>query len=238
MASLTHDGLRTDGKLLEVYQGWQYPKDWTVECFCLESPKLIHHGDYYYMISAQGGTDGPSTSHMAVVARSHSPLGPWENSPYNPLIRTWSRSERWWSQGHGTLIDDIEGNWWMLYHAIENNYRSLGRQTLLMPIEWLADGWPQVKDDAISSGKLRKPTGENVGHGMPLSDSFKNEELGLQWAHLKSRNPKESFPEVGSFVFKRQEWMSGTLPSYSFSRLIMPIRRRLRLRYPNLLLPG
>jgi len=202
VALLTHNGLGKDGELLNVYEGWQYPKDWTVECFCLESPKLIHHGDYYYMISAQGGTDGPSTSHMAVVARSPSPLGPWKNSPYNPLIRTRSRSERWWSQGHGVLIDDVEGNWWMLYHAIENNYRSLGRQTLLMPIEWLADGWPQVKDNAPSSERLSKPRGENVGHGMPLSDSFKNKELGLQWAYLKVGNPTESFqPGSGQLCF-------------------------------------
>jgi xylan 1,4-beta-xylosidase len=178
---LTADGLKVDGELTRVYGGWQYPSDWQVECYCLESPKLIHHGDYFYLISAQGGTAGPSTSHMASVARSTSPLGPWENSPYNPLIHTFSRSERWWSQGHGVLIDDVAGNWWMIYHAIENGYRSLGRETLLMQIEWTADGWPRIADQQSSSGILRKPAGENVGAGMPLSDNFESSELGLQW---------------------------------------------------------
>lgn len=178
---LTADGLKVDGELTKVYGGWRYPSDWQVECYCLESPKLIHHGSYFYLISAQGGTEGPSTSHMASVARSSSPLGPWENSPYNPLVHTFSRSDRWWSQGHAVLVDDLAGNWWMIYHAIENGYRSLGRQTLLMPIEWTSDGWPRIADQASPSGILRKPAGENIGGGMPLSDDFDSPELGLQW---------------------------------------------------------
>ena len=178
---LTPDGLKVNGELIKVYSGWQFPGDWQVECYCLESPKLIRHGDYYYLISAQGGTAGPSTSHMASVARSSSPLGPWENSPYNPLIRTFSRLDRWWSQGHGVLVDDVAGNWWMIYHAVESGYRSLGRETLLMPIEWTPDGWPRIADQASPSGLLRKPVGDNIGGGMPLSDNFDSPELGLQW---------------------------------------------------------
>lgn len=178
---LTPDGLKVNGELTKVYGGWQFPSDWPVECYCLESPKLIRHGDYYYLISAQGGTAGPSTSHMASVARSTSPLGPWEDSPYNPLIHTFSRSERWWSQGHGVLVDDVAGNWWMIYHAVENGYRSLGRETLLMPIEWTSDGWPRIADQVSPSGLLRKPAGDNIGGGMPLSDNFDSPELGMQW---------------------------------------------------------
>jgi hypothetical protein len=91
-------------------------------------------------VSAQGGTAGPSTSHMIVVARAKSPAGPWENMPSNPLLRTRDRAERWWSQGHGTILEAADGTWWVVYHAFENGYRTLGRQTLLMPIEWTADG--------------------------------------------------------------------------------------------------
>ena len=29
----------------------------------------------------------------------------------------------------------------MVYHAYENGFYTLGRQTLLEPIEWTADGW-------------------------------------------------------------------------------------------------
>ena len=108
---------------------------------CLESPKLNEHNGYYYLTSAQGGTAGPATSHMVVSARSKSVTGPWENSPYNPIVHTYSATDSWWSKGHGTLIDDVNGNWWIVYHAYANGYHTLGRSTLIEPIEWTEDGW-------------------------------------------------------------------------------------------------
>lgn len=114
----------------------------------LEGPKLLHKDGYYYMVSAEGGTAGPATSHMVVVARSKSVFGPWENSPYNPLVHTYSASDPWWSKGHGTLIDDAEGNWWVVYHAYAQGYHTLGRQTLIDPVEWTADGWVKLRHDA------------------------------------------------------------------------------------------
>jgi xylan 1,4-beta-xylosidase len=178
---LTPDGRRTAGELQQVYAGWRYPEEWVVECFCLESPKFTYRDGYFYLLSAQGGTAGPATSHMTVVARSTSPLGPWENSPYNPVLRTRSRDERWWSQGHGSLIDDVAGAWWILYHAYENGQRGLGRQTMLLPVEWTADGWPRIKSGHTAADIIAKPAGEDVGHGMPLSDDFTDRDLGLQW---------------------------------------------------------
>ena len=59
------------------------PKSWETEGddMYLESPKLLFKDGYYYMTSAEGGTAGPATSHMCVMARSRSIFGPWENSP-------------------------------------------------------------------------------------------------------------------------------------------------------------
>jgi beta-xylosidase len=178
---LSPDGLKTVGAPRSVYAGWPIPDEWIVECPCLESPKLLRRGDWYYLVSAQGGTAGPSTSHMVVVARSRSPTGPWANDPQSPLLRTASREEPWWSQGHGTLIDTPDGTWWMLYHAIPHGRRSLGRATLLLPIVWTPDGWPRVPGGVHPDAVLRKPAGENVGHGLPLSDDFTAAALGLQW---------------------------------------------------------
>ena len=71
----------------------------------------------YYLMCAEGGTLGPPTAHMAVLARSKSINGPWENSPYNPVVHTSGNDEKWWNKGHGSLIDTPDGNWYIVYHA-------------------------------------------------------------------------------------------------------------------------
>jgi len=85
MIQLSDDGLSTMGELKKVYDGWEFPKHWETEGMWLESPKFIKKDGFFYQISAQGGTAGPPTSHMVVVARSKSVHGPWENSSYNPI---------------------------------------------------------------------------------------------------------------------------------------------------------
>ncbi|MDO4162935.1 MAG: family 43 glycosylhydrolase [Bacteroides sp.] len=182
---LAEDGLSTVGEKQLVYEGWQYPKGWETECMCLESPKLTYHNGYYYLTTAEGGTAGPATSHMVVSARSKSPTGPWENSPYNPIVHTYSAKDHWWSKGHGTLIDDVNGQWWIVYHAYAKGYHTLGRSTLIEPIEWTADGWYRTKETATPP----TPTKE-IMHGMTLSDDFNGPELGLQWTFWKEYAPK------------------------------------------------
>lgn len=187
MAPLSDDGLSCAGELKKVYEGWDFPKSWKTEGKWLESPKFIKKGEYYYLISAQGGTAGPATSHMIVVARSKSIHGPWENSPYNPLVHTYSANDIWWSKGHGTVIDDVNGNWWVVYHAYANGYHTLGRQTLLEPVEWTADGWLKTKPTAEPIVPQQR-----VKHGMELSDDFSSAPLGLQWTFWKEYAPEKT----------------------------------------------
>lgn len=65
----------------------------------------MYKDGYYYMTSVQGGTAGPATIHMIVSARARSLEVLWDNSPYNPIVRTKHRSETWWSKCHETLVD-------------------------------------------------------------------------------------------------------------------------------------
>ena len=146
MIELAADGLSVAGQERKVYDGWRYPDDWIVEAFAQEGPKIARRGPYYHMVLAEGGTAGPPTGHMIVSARSRSIDGPWESSPYNPIVRTQSARERWWSKGHGTLVEGPNGKWYIVYHAYENGFQTLGRQTLLEPIEWTEDGWFRTAD--------------------------------------------------------------------------------------------
>lgn len=187
MAQLSDDGLSRAGELKTVYEGWKFPEDWETEGMWLESPKFFKRGDYYYLVSAEGGTAGPATSHMIVVARSRSVHGPWENSPHNPMVHTYSADEEWWSKGHGTIIDDVNGNWWVVYHAYANGFHSLGRQTLLEPVEWTSDGWPVATATPIVPRRRNRIEG-----GMELSDDFSSRSLGLQWTFWKEYAPEKA----------------------------------------------
>jgi beta-xylosidase len=178
---LNDDGTKAVSSPVRAYEGWQYPEEWNVECMCLESPKLFIKEGFYYLVSAQGGTSGPSTAHMTVVARSQSPEGPWINSPYNPITHTYSNDEKWWHQGHGTIFEAADGTWWTVYHARLHDYTEIGRQVLLMPVEWTEDGWPVIKEGIPSSALIPMPAGENIGGGLPLSDDFSSTSPGIQW---------------------------------------------------------
>jgi xylan 1,4-beta-xylosidase len=182
---LKDDGLSTDGNVEHVYDPWKYPPDWNVETFAPEGPKVVEHGGYFYLILAVGGTAGPPTGHMVIVARSRSIHGPWENAPNNPIVRTVSGKEKWWSRGHATPIEAPDGQWWMVYHGYENGFWTLGRQTLLDPVHWTAEGW-LVADGGDLSKPIRKPGVKTkvapLPHGAPLSDDFSAKQLGQQWS--------------------------------------------------------
>jgi xylan 1,4-beta-xylosidase len=164
------------------YAGWPFPEEWDTEGFYLEGWNTAYHDGYYYLLAAQGGTSGPATSHMCVAARSRNPTGPWENSPYNPIVHTYSKDESFWSKGQGTLIDTPEGEWYILYHAYLRNARNLGRQICLEPIEWTSDGWFRIPKGIRCEQPIRKPKGgQAVPHGFKLLDDFKSPVLDLKW---------------------------------------------------------
>jgi len=178
---LSDDGLSTAGNQKNSYKGWPIPRNWSIECFCLEGPKLIKRGEYYYITVAEGGTAGPITGHMVVSARSKSLSGPWENSPYNPIVRTTEKSEKWRSKGHATIIDDVKGNWWMVFHAYEKDFYNKGRQTMLLPIEWTKDGWYKVPTGIIDSKPIKKPDLAPSKTNFNLNDNFAGNKLKSQW---------------------------------------------------------
>jgi len=178
---LSDDGLSVTGALKHAYDGWPIPRNWTIELFALEGPKLVKHDDYYYLTVAEGGTAGPATSHMVISARSKSPFGPWENSPFNPIVRTQSSSERWWSKGHGTLFEDTNGSWWLLFHGYENGHSNMGRQTLLQPVEWTKDGWYKTPDGVKTDEPVKRPTGVVSKVAFSLNDDFSGKLLNQQW---------------------------------------------------------
>jgi xylan 1,4-beta-xylosidase len=199
---LSDDGFCVIGEMNHVYDGWSIPRDWTIECFCLEGPKIAKRGNYFYLTVAEGGTAGPATSHMIISARSKTPFGPWENSPYNPIERTLDNSERWWSKGHGTLFEDIKGNWWLVFHGYENGHYNMGRQTLLQPVEWTKDGWFKTPEDIKANKPIKKPYGTNLIETFTLNDNFSGKSLKPQWKFFGGYDPSRFQIVDNSLIIK------------------------------------
>lgn len=178
---LSEDGLSVTGEPKHAYAGWPIPREWSIECFCMEGPKLMKRGAYYYLTVAEGGTAGPATGHMIISARSKSVFGPWENAPHNPVVRTIDLNDRWWSKGHGTPFEDAQGNWWMMFHAYEKGFYNMGRQTLLLPLEWMKDGWYKIKEGAKEDRPVGRPSVAQSRTSFTLNDAFEGKELKPQW---------------------------------------------------------
>jgi xylan 1,4-beta-xylosidase len=183
IAELNADGLGVKTPPRPAFEPWPLPVPPRMECTCLEAPKLLEHNGYFYLTVAEGGTGGPGTSHSVVSSRSRYAQGPWEFSPYNPIVRTRSREDRWLSIGHGRLVDTPDGRWYMTVHSYENGYRTLGRQLLLLPVEWTSDGWFRVPQNITpeTATPLPIPGSQQQPLADP-SDDFSSPELGLQWA--------------------------------------------------------
>lgn len=184
MAELSADGLSVASAPRKVLQPWPIPESWQVECECLEAPKLLFRNGYYYLTVAEGGTSGPPTSHMVLSARSRSIDGPWEWSPFNPIVHAYSKAEKWWSKGHGRLVDAADGSWWMTLHAYQNGLQTLGRQILLLPVVWSADDWCKVPDGISAAEPIPKAQLATPSTPEPIP-AFSGTTLDLQWQFWK-----------------------------------------------------
>jgi xylan 1,4-beta-xylosidase len=106
------------------------------------------------------------------------------------IRRSQSREEKWWSRGHATLVEGPTGDWWSVYRGYKNGFWTLGRQTLLAPVSWTADGWMDVGGGDLSK-PLAKPSGGNAGlHGLFLSDDFRSDKYGCSGASSIHRRRK------------------------------------------------
>jgi beta-xylosidase len=78
----------------------------------------------------------------------------------------------------------------MTVHSYENGYRTLGRQLLLLPIEWTADGWFRVPVGVTADSAIPLPvSGSSQRPFADPSDDFTSPELGLQWGFWRDYEP-------------------------------------------------
>ena len=125
------------------------------------------------------------------------------------------------------MIDDTSGKWWLMYTGYENGYALYGKESLLVPVGWTPDGWPRVALGVSATDTLAKPPGENVGHGMPLSDDFSAVTIGIQWQYSPQVDPAASF-HVGGGALKLEAagsipGLKSILPADATTLSVMPV---------------
>jgi len=190
------EGFTALGKTVSVWRGEPIPQEFPVECFCLEAPKITCRDGWWHLLGAQGGTFGPSTSHMIVSARSRNPLGPYENNPYNPIAHTASPEDPWWSIGHGELVEAPSGDWFCIFHGYPRHNRWVGRSTLIAPVEWLPDGWFRLGTE------WPRAYDRPIQIDLPLGDTFQRKDLGPQWQTFGPMEPGRFTPGGGELIVK------------------------------------
>lgn len=145
-----------------------------------EGPDIFRHGSYYYLLFSDGGTLPHEPSTISTL-RATSIEGPWEEDPSNPVMFSTDNGARFESPAHGTLIDTPSGEWYIGYHAHEPAYYTLGRQFLLEPIVWTADGWWRPVGGKVPATSAKSPALAPAPFSLAQSDEFDHGALGLQW---------------------------------------------------------
>ncbi|MGL1890385.1 MAG: glycoside hydrolase family 43 protein [Spirochaetaceae bacterium] len=145
--------LKSESKI--IYTG-------NVKFGCTEGPHLYKRNDWYFLLTAEGGT---GYGHAVKIARSRSVLGPYVESTNGPLITSrlnvdpdkpkpdsdflkpqfYNPGAELQKSGHGSIIDTVDGEG-VLFHLsaqpIMPQMRCvLNRETSIQKIEWVND-WP------------------------------------------------------------------------------------------------
>lgn len=155
----------------------------------LESPHMYKINGRYYLMAAEGGTE---YGHMVTYARGDSISGPFEAYPHNPVLTNRNLGGyEVQGVGHGDLIQDRDGNWWMLHLGFRQigrwlTFHHLGREVFLTPVTFGEDGWftaghngttlASFETDRISDTTLQQEK---------KIYTFENTDWNLDWCYLR-----------------------------------------------------
>lgn len=143
------DQKRLVGKARNIFQGSKLGTT--------EGPHLYKINGYYYLLCAEGGT---FYEHAVTVARSENIWGPYEISPYNPLLTSYGKADlELQKSGHGSLVETQTGELYMAHLCARPNKSRrcmLGRETAIQKLIMTEDGWLQMWD-GINEPRVRVP---------------------------------------------------------------------------------
>lgn len=150
-----------------------------------EAPHIYHIGDWYYLITAEGGTEH---YHSVVVGRNKEPLGEYISCPHNPIMthRHLGKSYPIGNPGHADLVQTQNGDWYAVLLAsrlVGGFHKNMGRETYLVPVEW-EDEWP-VFSPGTGKVEFTYPIPDLPESPAPEIqseiDNFDSDKLDMKW---------------------------------------------------------
>jgi xylan 1,4-beta-xylosidase len=180
---LTADGAALVGDKKELIRN-----DSAWEGAVVEGPFVLRRGDWFYLFYSGSGCCGRGCAYALGAARSRALLGPWEKNPANPIL---AGNDHWKCPGHGSIVTDERGRFFLLYHAYDaRTFVYTGREMLLDEVKFGDDGWPTMNGGQGPTSAAPSPLGiTQTRRGGSFFDDFTSEHVGPRWQWPQGNEP-------------------------------------------------
>jgi xylan 1,4-beta-xylosidase len=196
-----------------------------------EGPHLYKKDGYYYLITAEGGTE---YGHAATMARSKKIEGPYELSPYHPFISSREYVNFYLQKsGHADLVQTKNGNWLAVFLTARpttpRGLCILGRETSIETVNWPENQWPVLgKGTNLPRIELQIDEVSTNGYYDQLrKDDFDSEILNINFQSLRipvSEDWASLRYRTGSLTLFGRESLSSTHQQSLIARRIQSLR--------------
>ncbi len=156
----------------------------------LESPHLYHINGSYYLMASEGGTE---YGHMVTYAKGDTPYGPFTAYAKNPVLTNRNLGGYLLQGcGHADLVDDPDGNWWMVHLCFRQidqwlMHHITGREVSLVPVTFDADGWFTAGVDGTTRLEMETDRiAESVTQHIWQEMNFSNTAVGMEWCYMQN----------------------------------------------------
>jgi beta-xylosidase len=190
-------------------------------------------GWYYLFASSSNCCAGPVTGYSVFVGRSESPLGPYVDADGVPLTASRTggslvvtpNGNPWVGTGHNSIVTDVAGQDWLVYHAIDRADPYLDepfgineRPMLIDRLDWI-DGWPVVNAGEYASDDRRRGPARPV-----LADAFESGFAARTWHRTRGWTIEQG-PDGGFARPAERTCESGDSGTLRFQRAVGGDRR-------------
>lgn len=162
-----------------------------------EGPHLYKRGDFYYLVTAEGGT---GYGHAVTMARSKTITGPYELHPQRHIVTSRGFPDAELQRaGHGDIVDTAAGETYLVHLAgrpIAGLQRCpRGRETAIQKMQWDDDGWLRTCG-APQEPQMQVPAPDLPCHRFPeepIRHDFDSKTLPLAFQWLRTPFPERIF---------------------------------------------